>query len=129
MFKKITLVLTLLIILSIFSFSIQKKNNPSLSTETSSIQNIENNTQKNKEYSLEEVSIHNSKQNCWLVINDNVYDVTQFISNHPGGDAILQGCGTDATELFNTRPMGSRTPHSDKAKNNLSNFYIGNLKK
>jgi hypothetical protein len=53
--------------------------------------------------------------------------VTGFIAGgkHGGGDAILAGCGINATQLFNTRPMGSGTPHSDKARGFLDSFYIG----
>ncbi|MBS3061949.1 MAG: hypothetical protein J4215_05195 [Candidatus Diapherotrites archaeon] len=42
--------------------------------------------------------------------------------------AINEGCGKDATELFNTRPTGSRTPYSDRARSFLPKFYIGELK-
>lgn len=80
-----------------------------------------------KVYSLEEVVTHNNSTDCWLLINGNVYNVTNFISRHPGGTAIIQGCGTDATELFETRPMGSGTPHSTNAQSMLSDFFIGNL--
>lgn len=80
-------------------------------------------------YLLSEVALHNSKDNCWLAIEGKVYDVTKFIPTHPGGDAILAGCGKDATELFNTRPMGSGTPHSERARNGLENYYIGELRK
>lgn len=79
-------------------------------------------------YSLTDVSLHNSKEDCWTIIHDKVYDITDYISKHPGGDAILEGCGKDATTLFETRPMGSGTPHSQKARDNLVNFYIGDLK-
>lgn len=81
------------------------------------------------QYTLEEVAVHNSNTDCWLAIEGTVYDVTEFIAseNHPGGDAILAGCGLDATELFNTRPMGSGTPHSDKARSFLPGFEIGEL--
>ena len=48
-------------------------------------------------YSLSEVSQHNTKDDCWLVVADSVYDVTNFITDHPGGDEILKGCGKDAT--------------------------------
>lgn len=82
------------------------------------------------DFDLAEVAQHSTAGSCWLAIEGKVYDVTKFIeeTKHPGGAAILQGCGRDATELFNTRPMGSKTPHSDKAKSFLSQFYIGNIK-
>ncbi len=32
----------------------------------------------------EEVKKHNSAADCWIIINDRVYDVTQFVPRHPG---------------------------------------------
>ena len=81
----------------------------------------------NKIFTLEEVAKHNNRSDCYLIISNKVYNVTSFIPLHPGGQAILQGCGTDATTLFETRPMGSGTPHSQNARNLLQSYYIGNL--
>ncbi|CAJ1385754.1 unnamed protein product [Effrenium voratum] len=51
---------------------------------------------------LEEVSKHNSKSDCWVVVDGQVLDVTSFLSEHPGGElAILTFAGKDATEEFN----------------------------
>ena len=77
-------------------------------------------------YSLEEISLHNSPEDCWLVLHGMVYDVTGFDTTHPGGEAILLGCGTDATDLFEERPTDGST-HSDTAREFLPNFYIGDL--
>lgn len=78
---------------------------------------------------LDEVAKHSTDKDCWLAIEGKVYDVTPYITAaiHPGKAAILEGCGKDATELFNTRPMGSGTPHSDKARGFLSKYYLGEL--
>jgi len=78
---------------------------------------------------LAEIASHNNAQDCWFAIEGGVYDVTPYIAGgkHPGDEAILQGCGKDATVLFNTRPMGSSTPHSSKARDYLKNFKIGEL--
>lgn len=73
-------------------------------------------------------SKHDKKGDCWLLISDKVYNVSEF-SAHPGGEAILQGCGKDATELFETRPMGSKKPHSEKARELREKYYIGDLEK
>lgn len=81
-----------------------------------------------KYFTLEEIEAHSSEGDCWLVIDGKVYDVSEFVSSHPGGRAILEGCGKDATELFRTRPMGSGTPHSDRAWELLKRYYIGELK-
>jgi len=74
-----------------------------------------------------EISQHNSSEDCWLAINGKVYDVTDYIPSHPAGNTILEGCGTDATELYETRPMGSGTPHSEDARELLNDYYIGDL--
>lgn len=81
-----------------------------------------------KLYSLAEIAPHNKATDCWFVIDGIVYDVTPFIAsgNHPGGAAILAGCGKDATELFNDRP-NDKGPHSEQARAGLENFKIGRL--
>ncbi|KAH8660030.1 cytochrome b2 [Xylariales sp. PMI_506] len=48
-----------------------------------------------------EVSKHRSADSCWVVIHGNVWDVTNFINDHPGGvDVIMKCAGTDATEAY-----------------------------
>ncbi|MEM2917906.1 MAG: cytochrome b5-like heme/steroid binding domain-containing protein [Candidatus Altiarchaeota archaeon] len=87
-----------------------------------------------KFYTLQDVSKHNTKEDCWMVIDERVYDVTNFIALGKHGPAILEGCGKDATKLFNSRTrddgtkIGSGTPHSETARNLTRNYYIGNLK-
>jgi cytochrome b involved in lipid metabolism len=51
-----------------------------------------------------ELAQHASSADCWMAIDGTVYNVTQFISKHPGGKAILKGCGKDATQMFNSVP-------------------------
>jgi cytochrome b involved in lipid metabolism len=37
----------------------------------------------------------------WIVLHGNVYNVTEFMSHHPGGAEILKKkAGTDATKAF-----------------------------
>merc|ERR1719160_173419 len=51
---------------------------------------------------LEEVAKHNTKADCWVVVNGEVLNVTSFLSQHPGGElAIITFAGKDATEEFN----------------------------
>jgi cytochrome b involved in lipid metabolism len=80
-------------------------------------------------YTLTDVSAHPDPDNCWIVIEGKVYDVTEYtnpVNKHPGGPAIFQGCGTDATAMFNNLPNGSGS-HSDKARSFAENYYIGDL--
>ena len=54
-----------------------------------------------KDYTIEEVAKHNNENDCWVVINDKVYDVSKFLADHPGGkDAIMLYAGQDCTEQF-----------------------------
>ncbi len=78
-------------------------------------------------YTLDSVAAHNTSEDCWMIIRNKVYDFTDFIAQHPGGQTIIQGCGTDATRLFETRPMGSGTPHSSRARALKDSYYIGEL--
>ncbi|KAH3672400.1 hypothetical protein WICMUC_004236 [Wickerhamomyces mucosus] len=49
----------------------------------------------------EEVSKHSTKDDLWVVINGQVYDLTTFLPKHPGGQKILlKYAGKDATKIF-----------------------------
>ncbi len=88
----------------------------------------QNKTSKPKSITLAEVAKHKDAKSCWMAIEGNVYDVTAYIPNHPGGEAtVLRGCGKDATSMFNNRPDG--TSHSDKARTELTKYQIGVLSK
>ncbi|KAG9118400.1 Cytochrome b2, mitochondrial precursor [Ceratobasidium sp. 392] len=51
--------------------------------------------------SYDEIQRHNSRDSCWVVVNGEVYDVTRFLNDHPGGIApILKVAGSDATRVF-----------------------------
>ena len=77
-------------------------------------------------YSEQEVSLHRTKKDCWVIYKDVVYDVTEFVEGHPGGeDVLLDYAGTDITDVFH-----SMLPHdhSDAAVNMLADYKIGVLK-
>merc|ERR1712224_949008 len=51
---------------------------------------------------LAEVAKHITKEDCWVVVNGQVMNVTNFLKNHPGGElAILTFAGKEASEEFN----------------------------
>lgn len=71
---------------------------------------------------LDEVAWHDASNDCWLVIYDYVYDCTEFLNNHPGGqDILLEYAGRDATLAF----IG--TGHSTVARTTLDQYKIGEL--
>ncbi|BGP47980.1 hypothetical protein JCM10450v2_003849 [Rhodotorula kratochvilovae] len=52
-------------------------------------------------FTLEQVASHTAADNAWLVVEGNVYDVTSFLDDHPGGKKILLNhAGRDATDKF-----------------------------
>jgi cytochrome b involved in lipid metabolism len=54
-----------------------------------------------QKYTMNEVSNHDKKNDCWIIINNMVYDVTNFLDIHPGGKSmIMMVAGKDATEYF-----------------------------
>ncbi|KAK9243672.1 FAD binding domain-containing protein [Lipomyces tetrasporus] len=54
-----------------------------------------------KEFTPEEVSKHNTKTDCWVIVKNLVMDVTNFLEDHPGGvNAIVNFAGRDATAEF-----------------------------
>ncbi|MBS3172063.1 cytochrome b5 domain-containing protein [Candidatus Woesearchaeota archaeon] len=78
----------------------------------------DNTTNEITSYTIQDISNHKSKEDCWLAIESKVYDVTDYIPDHPN-EKIIDGCGKDATQMF--------SKHSSSAKENLKNYFIGNL--
>uniref|UniRef100_A0A8C0NG36 Cytochrome b5 n=2 Tax=Canis lupus TaxID=9612 RepID=A0A8C0NG36_CANLF len=73
-------------------------------------------------YRLEEVAKRNSLKEIWLVIHGRVYDVTDFLKEHPGGEEVLlEQAGADASESF--EDVG----HSSDAREMLKQYYIGDV--
>lgn len=77
-----------------------------------------------KTYTAAEVAQHNSSSSCWSIVNSKVYNLTSWISQHPGGSgAILSMCGKDGSAGFNDQHSGQRRP-----ANELAGFLLGDLK-
>jgi cytochrome b involved in lipid metabolism len=81
-----------------------------------------------KAYTMDDIGKHNNKGDCWFVVNDKVFDVSNFIAKHPGGEKdILNNCGKNATKAFETH--GGEGRHGKKAYGLLDNMQIGVLKR
>lgn len=77
------------------------------------------------EYALDEVAQHAAAESCWTVVADTVYDLTTWISMHPGGQkTILKMCGKDSTESY-----AGKHGENARANSELATFKIGLLKK
>lgn len=72
------------------------------------------------EYTPDSIKKHNTSDNCWLIIHKKVYDVSSYLSSHPGGAEIILSCaGKDATREFDD--IG----HSKSAIRTLAKYEIG----
>lgn len=75
-------------------------------------------------YSMEQVAERDSADECWVVINDVVYDFTDYIAEHPGGETNVIGtCGTDASGVF----AGDGGPHSQDNLQRLESYIVGEV--
>ncbi|KAI0333031.1 hypothetical protein GY45DRAFT_1320320 [Cubamyces sp. BRFM 1775] len=66
-----------------------------------------------KVLSGKEVAQHNSRESCWIIVHGKVYDVTDFLDDHPGGSKIiLKYAGKDATAEYDPiHPPDAITTH------------------
>ncbi|XP_015181349.1 PREDICTED: cytochrome b5 isoform X2 [Polistes dominula] len=75
-----------------------------------------------KYYTRAEVEKYNTAQSAWIIIHDKVYDVTNFVKQHPGGEeVVLEHAGKDGTEPF--EDIG----HSSDARAMMEPYKIGEL--
>jgi cytochrome b involved in lipid metabolism len=74
-------------------------------------------------YSMANIAKNDSTSSCWAAISGKAYDLTAWISRHPGGaGAIVSICGTDATSVFQGRHGGQSGPASS-----LSAYLLGDV--
>ena len=76
-------------------------------------------------YTMAQVRANNTARSCWTAIDGVVYDLTRWISNHPGGSsAILFLCGTDGTNAFSAQHQNQARPAV-----RLDSYRLGPLNK
>jgi hypothetical protein len=76
-------------------------------------------------YTMTQVKANNTAKSCWTAIDGFVYNLTSWISSHPGGSgAILFLCGTDGTNAF-------KAQHENQARPavRLDSYKLGPLNK
>lgn len=76
-------------------------------------------------FTLEDVAEHHTATSCWVTRNGKVYDVTNFLPDHPGGDdLILKYAGKDIGDVMKD---ASEHEHSEAAYDMLDDFVIGRV--
>ncbi|XP_074269145.1 cytochrome B5-like protein [Silene latifolia] len=108
-------------VLLLFLFIIPTFTNSSQSKTGHSNQTTKSAVKAPQKYTATEVSSHNKRTDCWVIIKDKVYDVTSYVEEHPGGDAILTNAGGDSTEGF----YGPQ--HGTRVFDIIDDFCIGEL--
>jgi len=74
-------------------------------------------------YTAADVAKHNSKASCWVTRKGQIYDVTAFVGDHPGGDdLILDWAGKDIERVMEDPEEHS---HSDSAYDLLDEYLVG----
>ncbi|EPS25591.1 hypothetical protein PDE_00525 [Penicillium oxalicum 114-2] len=72
-----------------------------------------------------QVESHNTAKSCYITIGRNVYDVTDFVEDHPGGgDLILEYAGKDVEEIMKDEISHE---HSEAAYEILTDYHVGFL--
>ena len=74
------------------------------------------------QFSMKEISQHQKRDDCYIVIKGKVYAVQDFIHEHPGGDIIMTYAGEDATDVF-------AAFHPASAYSLLSKYCVGEVNK
>jgi len=75
-----------------------------------------------KHFTLDEIQKHNKKDDCWIIIGGEVYDVTNYLKDHPGGATpiVCYSGGVDATAIFDL-------VHAQDAKEIKERYLIGKV--
>ncbi|CAH0724450.1 unnamed protein product, partial [Brenthis ino] len=73
-------------------------------------------------YTRKEIEERNRAENAAIIIDNNVYDVSKFLEDHPGGiEVLLNNAGKDASRCFHD------VGHSEDAKLWRKEFKIGEV--
>lgn len=75
-----------------------------------------------RKVSTAELKAHNTPSDSWVAIRGNVYDVTAWQHDHPGGSAVIQAhTGEDCTAEFD------EVGHTNYAVSLLDKYLVGAL--
>lgn len=77
-------------------------------------------------YTLAEVVEHDTLDDCWMAIEDKVYNFSDYVPEHPTPPSVLEPwCGKNATEGMRTKGYGR--DHSTSAWAMMETYLIGEL--
>ncbi|CAI6095023.1 unnamed protein product [Clonostachys chloroleuca] len=75
-----------------------------------------------QEFTRDQVASHSSKDDLYLIVRNKVYNASEFVAEHPGGEEVLlEIAGRDATEAYED------AGHSEEADEILVDLFVGEL--
>ena len=80
---------------------------------------------------LQEVQEHSKPDDCWIVVNDSVYNISPYIKKHEDlckEMKLTDSCGSDASSIWNTKEKGEKS-HKRKAVMAFERSKVGILTK
>ena len=82
---------------------------------------------KSENFSTDEISKHNKKSDAWVTFRNNVYDITEFINEHPGGSIIMKALGKNLEDVWSDHNVlwHINNPYVIKT---LNKYKIGTVK-
>lgn len=73
------------------------------------------------EFTVAQVAAHNKPDDCWVVVDGWVCDVTAYMAVHPGGKQLIaRSAGLDVTRDF------AAMFHSSRARTKMLELVVGN---
>ena len=75
-------------------------------------------------YTICQVRRHNTRESCWLVAGDTIYDATPYLDTHPGGMTSMLRKSGGAADV--TRDLHF---HSAKGKRMFQRYKVGKIRK
>ena len=76
-----------------------------------------------KKITIAQIAEHTTVGDLWVVFNGKVYDVSKYMTSHPGGYEILMehAGGKDATEAY------TDADHTKRAREMVTKYYVGDF--
>jgi cytochrome b involved in lipid metabolism len=79
-------------------------------------------TSTTSEVTMANVALHNTADNCWIIIGQKVYSMTSFNTSHPDDATFAKLCGTNATSALKADIASAE---SDALLKKIQSYYIG----
>jgi cytochrome b involved in lipid metabolism len=75
------------------------------------------------DYTMADIALHGTASDCWSAINGGAYNLTSWVSVHPGGSGVIKAmCGSDGSGAYTGKHGGSGSAGAILAKLRIGNI-------